>query len=389
MNDFLRDARGPLPRLLALPILLATASLAHAQVATPRWDRPTTTADAAANRTTYQAFDLFWDDDGDAGNGILMGTPDAANINPNGNATLAETGGQSFLTSTGNIYSPFAVVEMVVTVPTYTPANDTVTRFLLQVQTQGSELVRTSAGDPTATPPVPPTFDFDSFIVNGTPLSQLVEFDYRELSRLPNTGQLVQHAFEFAVRRPATGDFAISYSPLGTSSSQQYVSIDTFTTVLGDFDFDGDRDSADIDLLLRSQVGATPPSLSLFDLNEDRSVGATPNAASSDADAWVRTLEGTNYGDADLNGQVNFDDLLVLAKGYGQPGVWASGDFNGSDAVDFDDLLLLASAYGFNASVSVGAFEADWALAQSIVPEPSACLALAAAAGLVGRRRRA
>jgi hypothetical protein len=101
-------------------------------------------------------------------------------------------------------------------------------------------------------------------------------------------------------------------------------------------------------------------------------------------------------GDANADSSVNFDDLLVLARNYNATGkTWSEGDFNYDRRVNFDDLLALARSYntgGALAPTSVEAgsesFAADWALAQSLVPEPSiALLGVSAAVGLAGRRR--
>lgn len=96
-----------------------------------------------------------------------------------------------------------------------------------------------------------------------------------------------------------------------------------------------------------------------------------------------------DVGDADIDGDVDFDDLLSLAQHYGEPGAsnWRSGDFDGVDGVAFPDLLALAQNYGLNASVSASDFESHWALARSLVPEPTA-LALFALSGAALRRRR-
>ena len=52
-------------------------------------------------------------------------------------------------------------------------------------------------------------------------------------------------------------------------------------------------------------------------------------------------------GDANLDGNVNFADLLVVAQNYNASGAsWAQGDFNGDGSVGFDDLLALAQNYG-------------------------------------------
>lgn len=100
------------------------------------------------------------------------------------------------------------------------------------------------------------------------------------------------------------------------------------------------------------------------------------------------TVASTWYGDANLDFVVNFDDLLILAQSYGSTGtVWSTGDFNYDGVTNFDDLLKLAQNYG-----SPAALESDWALAQSIVPEPVGLAAamvwmsLAAQRGNISRR---
>jgi hypothetical protein len=92
-------------------------------------------------------------------------------------------------------------------------------------------------------------------------------------------------------------------------------------------------------------------------------------------------------GDTNLDGAVDFDDLLALAQHYGSGALeqWATGDFDGTGATTFDDLLALAQHYGTSALIT-DSFAGDWALAQSLVPEPSA--AMIAACGFAVRRRR-
>lgn len=103
-------------------------------------------------------------------------------------------------------------------------------------------------------------------------------------------------------------------------------------------------------------------------------------------DVFMSQLNPT-AGDADIDGDVDFDDLLALAQSYGLPNsAWRQGDFNGLGGVDFDDLLALAQNYGANASVANSQFASDWALAQTLVPEPIA--AVLPLAGLLLRRRR-
>lgn len=51
-------------------------------------------------------------------------------------------------------------------------------------------------------------------------------------------------------------------------------------------------------------------------------------------------------GDANLNGKVDFADLVILAANYGRPGTFTSGDFNSDGVVNFMDLVILAAHYG-------------------------------------------
>lgn len=113
-------------------------------------------------------------------------------------------------------------------------------------------------------------------------------------------------------------------------------------------------------------------------------------------DATSLWITSALRGDTNLDGSVDFDDLLALAQAYGATVDydWTRGDFNYDGIVDFDDLLGLAQNYGEasdrdildNAAASSD-FTAHWALARSLVPEP-AFFTLAALAPIVRRCRR-
>jgi GH35 family endo-1,4-beta-xylanase len=146
----------------------------------------------------------------------------------------------------------------------------------------------------------------------------------------------------------------------------------------GDFNNSEVLDAADMDQLFAatpgSTTGAIPAADLRFDVNGDSEVIIAPNVAGSDADYWVHVLKHTEYGDANLDGMVNFADLVTLAQNYNQETGegWADASFNGDGKVDFGDLVVLAQNYNFGMS-QIGTsdtFAADWALAQSLVPEP-------------------
>lgn len=101
----------------------------------------------------------------------------------------------------------------------------------------------------------------------------------------------------------------------------------------------------------------------------------------------------TILGDTDLDQRVEFDDLLRLAQAYGKTSGagWHEGDFDYNGKVNFDDLLILAQAYPAAPAIVDGAapaFSADWALARSMVPEPTLLFATAVPFVSSLRRRR-
>lgn len=113
-------------------------------------------------------------------------------------------------------------------------------------------------------------------------------------------------------------------------------------------------------------------------------------------------------GDTDIDGDVDFADLLTVAQNYEHvPNArWFDGDFNNDLVVNFSDLLVVAQNYGQHLLSSeslltstdssiASAFQSDWASVlsstnstlPSAVPEPTS-LALLAPLGLMLRRRR-
>jgi hypothetical protein len=111
-------------------------------------------------------------------------------------------------------------------------------------------------------------------------------------------------------------------------------------------------------------------------------------------DATAVAFAATLKGDTDLNGSVNFNDLLALAQNYnGTSRSWFQGDFDYTGTVDFNDLLSLAQNYNGTLSLEGETFSADFAadfaLAMSLVPEPTTLAAVGGLACTMLRRRRA
>ena len=74
-------------------------------------------------------------------------------------------------------------------------------------------------------------------------------------------------------------------------------------------------------------------------------MSASPSPVDPDATAVL--VKYTYYGDADFNGQVDFDDYVRRDLGFNNgTGGWINGDFDGNGGVDFDDIAL--QDLGFN-----------------------------------------
>jgi hypothetical protein len=115
-------------------------------------------------------------------------------------------------------------------------------------------------------------------------------------------------------------------------------------------------------------------------------------------DASTVVARFTRFGDATLDGIVDFNDLVKLAQNYNTVDgarLWSQGDFTYDGNVDFNDLVKLAQNY--NVTLPAGAipdatpsFSADLTAAFALAPEPGtgALLGLLSAFGLTRRTRR-
>jgi autotransporter-associated beta strand protein len=184
-------------------------------------------------------------------------------------------------------------------------------------------------------------------------------------------------------------------------------------------------------LLINYGTGTDPVSTIVADLTTSfnsnwAGTGLTSSTAASDpgngtigyidgATDTLSSIGGTNAllirytipGDTNLDGQVNFADLLTIAQHFGSIGNdYFNGDLNydATGIVNFSDLLLVAQHFGqaltgAEATQLGGSFASQWNLALAevgktdmavpSVPEPgSVGLVLLGAAGLLSRRRR-
>ncbi len=102
----------------------------------------------------------------------------------------------------------------------------------------------------------------------------------------------------------------------------------------------------------------------------------------------------TLYGDANLDGVVDFADLVRVAQNYSRTGTgeWYLGDFNYDGDVGFADLVKVAQNYGASALPAQAdlpaGFAADWARAKAAIPEPAGITGLLSAIALLFFRRK-
>lgn len=164
------------------------------------------------------------------------------------------------------------------------------------------------------------------------------------------------------------GTFLVSYGEGSEFDANSVVLSDFLLGILGDFDSNGILEVADINLL-SANVGGTDD---MFDLTNDGQI------TEADREFWVTDLKETFFGDADLNGTVEFSDFLTLSGNFGESGGWEHGDFDGSGLVDFTDFLRLSANFG----------QSDLGFATA-VPEPHASdfLGLGSVALLICTRR--
>jgi hypothetical protein len=98
-------------------------------------------------------------------------------------------------------------------------------------------------------------------------------------------------------------------------------------------------------------------------------------------------------GDANLDGTVDFNDLVALAQNYNTSGkTWFHGDFTYDGTVDFNDLVQLAQNYNqpvpSDPAFASASFDADLARAFASVPEPGTSALVGAGTFVLALRRK-
>ena len=110
------------------------------------------------------------------------------------------------------------------------------------------------------------------------------------------------------------------------------------SAVRGDLSFDGTIDVRDVDVLMGA-MGSTAR-IRRYDLNEDGTVDRL------DLTELIVGVLDTQFGDTDLDGDVDLADFEVLASRFGTgDSSWAEGNFDGVPGISFRDFNLLSNNF--------------------------------------------
>ncbi len=129
--------------------------------------------------------------------------------------------------------------------------------------------------------------------------------------------------------------------------------------VAGDFNGNGERDTADIDLLTDQMLSRQPDLV--YDLDGDGSVNIR------DRSIWVENLSNTFFGDSNFDGKFNSGDFVHVwqAAKYekGLSATWEEGDWNGDKVFNSSDFCSAFGCGGYERSQRDGGLQ--------VVPEPT------------------
>lgn len=200
--------------------------------------------------------------------------------------------------------------------------------------------------------------------------------DYNEMARFPISKLVVSGADPIG--------FVEAYGRLWINgymiTERQKDLVGTLVQVgWGDFDNDQRLSVADVDALARAIRNRD--TLPIYDLDLNGSVEL------QDLRVWVDDVKRTYFGDSNLDGLFNSQDLVgVFVAGQYEDGIagnssWASGDWNGDADFNTSDLMIAFQGGGYDKPAK--------AAVAAAVPEPtSLVLLMVGGAAMVARGRR-
>lgn len=196
----------------------------------------------------------------------------------------------------------------------------------------------------------------------GSCLDPAISAEGRVIERQAGTAGF---GFLFPPLEPGVTTFEYIGNSTGARVTREFTVLDG---LIGDLDRSGSLDTADIDMISDAiREGSV-------DLLFDRDRNGIVN--SDDRTYLIKDSLNTYFGDANLDGVVDFPDFLALSEAFGDEGGWGNGDFDGDGSIAFPDFLFLSTNFGNGVEAAA-------------VPEPSGiCLAMFGILGLMGFRRR-
>ncbi|MCA9211512.1 MAG: hypothetical protein KDB27_00470 [Planctomycetales bacterium] len=215
----------------------------------------------------------------------------------------------------------------------------------------------------------PPTIEYfyDADIADGEPA---LSYGPVEIAEFVDDSLLIELVLGASNR--ATAD-----SRNRASGLLKLFSVTSDESPVGDFNEDGIVDVIDLELLT-SHLRSSGSDLS-FDIDRNEIVDA------ADREYWVHEVSGTFFGDSNLDGEFNSEDLVAVfqAAEYEDSNAlnstWAEGDWNGDGDFTSRDLVLAFQDAGYEQGPRVGA----------AVPEQSPFVAtLFGIMALAARRRK-
>jgi hypothetical protein len=249
-----------------------------------------------------------------------------------------------------------------------------------------------------------------------------------QVSDVNNAGNAVGYEeasgfYSIAIRWDASGTTATElkgigiFSPTSPGTYSKAYAINSQNSVVGSLrnytstntnDAAGAWDASgtpiDLNTLMPSNSGwvRLTSATAISDVGWIAGIGTYDPDGSSGQDAYARAflmlvpqLGTYGKGDANFDTKTDFADLVILAQKYNLANPTQKtdvADFDLNGVTDFQDLIALAQNYSSGAAIVDGIggadFAADWALAQSLVPEPATWSVVTILGCAVARRTR-
>ncbi len=211
--------------LVASIALLISAGTASATYIQPDWARPTSVAQAAQTKTTFQHWDAY--------SSKSSNVPDIAVFNPTGTPNSFDANGVAGVTTSGNLYAGSQIIRMNNVIPSYGDPFGKSTKFLLQITSTANALFTPDGLWIAAEPANPIENDFSKLLVNGQRVDTLPSFSVQRLA-FTQGSSATSFNYERAIKFELPGSLSsynIEWTAPKSSTGMAAVAVDTLTVV--------------------------------------------------------------------------------------------------------------------------------------------------------------